>query len=462
MPKFSPKFVIPLLALTMLLTWTVLLMNKEKVLTIPTPAITLTLTPEIVSNEFFDDVPLGAGGTTLFNDTFTVGADELVDAHTPDTGTSWTKVYNAEGDDDLNVNATNDDVRPEALDAGAGAAYSADATYSDTDYQVQFTCKDCGSSDDYVYGLIRSTGTLAAANGGYVLWDMGDTTTEDPKISVVTGATTCTTLDTYDSGGAGKTYFPSNAVALFQVVGDELTAFADNVGLLYIASNRAITAANKGGMGMGALPCNNAGDFAGTTTQLLDSFSVTEVAASSTSWSNPTTTGEISNSFTNPTNAYSSNDTDATETTVGESQDYGDFGINLPAGSTVRGVSVRVEGASTASSWKEIGMEVSNDNGATWSSQLLGRVSTTVDDFLVYGHANYLWGLTWTSTDVADTDLRVRIEMNAEESTLSDLEVDHVSVRVYYDPAASTTDTVSKVQIQMGEVIIKDGEVIIQ
>jgi len=151
-----------------------------------------------------------------------------------------------------------------------------------------------------------------------------------------------------------------------------------------------------------------------------------------TGWSNPTTTGENNNDFTNPTNAYASDDSDATEATVGQKQDYGDFGFNIGAGDTIRGIEVKVEADLSSSGHWHVGVEVSNDNGATWSTQKLIQYQSPSGDIVkVAGHGRSLWGLTWTAGDLNDENFRVRIEYQAKESgSARTLQIDHVSVKV--------------------------------
>ena len=214
---------------------------------------------------------------------------------------------------------------------------------------------------------------------------------------------------------------------------------------------------------MGALPCDTAGDF-NEVDQDVDNFSVIEIAASNTGWKDPTTTGETDNNWTNPTNAYTSDNIDATESTTGTNgdQDFGDFGISL-TDETIRGVQVKVEfTADTSTEVAKVAVEVSLDNGSTWSSALAGQLENDgADDIIIYGHANYLWGETWTASDTSDDEFRVRVEFDAVESN-DNLLVDDVSVRVFYDEAEATdSDGGDPTFFQKGDSFIK-GDVFVK
>src|SRR3989338_1692212 len=388
-----------------------------------------------ISTEVF-----AAGGSLIFSDTFTDSNDTSLENHKPEIGTGWTEAYDRNGTDSLDIDTNR--LGPGVLDTTtAGSGYVANATYSSPSYQVKYTCVNCGDNDEYVYSLIRAQDTIAQNNGAYVLWDTSDQTTIDPKISRITANGSCATLDIADQGLLENALWPNNVEVVFQAIGSEISAFANNVAHLF-AIDTNIIAANKGGGGMGAFPCDTAGDLGGASEdaeQQVDNFSISKIAAYSTSYRAPTTNGEVSNDWLNPSNAYADDGSYAEEDANGGAQDYGDFGFSIPARGIIRGIQIKVEGeVGIIASWVEIGVEVSTDNGATWSSQLLGRYQSSGPDIYLFGHANYLWGLNWAAQDTADTDLRIRLEKNNGESGLAshDLEIDYAAVKIFYDMPA--------------------------
>ncbi len=75
--------------------------------------------------------------TRIVDDTFTEGSDTLLDAHTPDVGTGWTK---QEGVPNANIVAADDAVEPTA-DNGGGLVYTCAPTPADEgvdEYNVNF------------------------------------------------------------------------------------------------------------------------------------------------------------------------------------------------------------------------------------------------------------------------------------------------------------------------------------
>lgn len=395
--------------------------QKEK-LVVPFPE-----SPQIVQPAF------GASGT-IFNDTFTeASSDTNLDSHTPDTGTSWTSIYNPVGDGNVgNIDArsANDNAAFDQTDNSEGRIYSADATYSSADYLIEWLNVTAPTSDESLIVCAR----INASNQGYCghgWW----ADNHDPIIYETSGFPTCAALATHDS--TNWVEYGNNATTWFQVVGNEIGLYRKGIETtLLFATDTTYTAAGKAALGMGQICV--AGEDTSTTLPVVDDFIVYELADTKTGWNNPTTNGEISNNFTNPTDAYSSNDVYATETSTTQNHDYGDFGFSIPSGDTIRGIEVKLEMKTNDTfDYANIGVEVSNDNGATWSAQKLIRIQSTTDITQVAGHGRSLWGLTWTPTDLNDTDFRVRIQLESVESGTLTFSLDHVSVKVFHDAGAA-------------------------
>lgn len=232
-----------------------------------------------------------------------------------------------------------------------------------------------------------------------------------------------------------------------QVVGTDIAMYnANEIADIYI-SDSTHTSAGKAMVNFGSNEIDSGNDI---TTQEIDNFEIFKLADTVTGWNSPTTNGEVSNDFTNPSNANSCNDSDATSATVGNKQDYGDFGFDIRSGDTVRGIMIKVESDLSGSGWFKVGVEVSNDNGTTWSSAKIMQkedLDTGGGDVTkLAGHGQSLWGLTWTPTDVSDADFRVRVEYNAKESGNSrTLQLDCVQAKILHDAgtggsAATTTN----------------------
>ena len=147
-----------------------------------------------------------------------------------------------------------------------------------------------------------------------------------------------------------------------------------------------------------------------------------------------TTTSVAPNQFTNPTRAYISDNSYATDTVNGHQQGYSGFNLPVAPTSTISGVSIEVEAKSSDTSGCQVGVEVSSDGGTTFSSS--GSVSnvTGSDTFYTLGGATSLWGKAWSSSDFTAGSFVVRLQNidpgNAciNNSTLS---IDRVRARVY-------------------------------
>lgn len=372
----------------------------------------------------------------IFQDTFTEASNTPITSHTPDVGDGWTTIDTAETVR-IEVNAAANDMRPDGASTTDGHAVTADATYISADYQVRFTLKDLpGSSDEYLRILARYQN-----NTTFYSIDINNNSSTDPTIRRGQG----TTLVTHDN--SVWNIFAVNDVVTFQVYGTEIACFGDDeVAHLYVIDSN-ITLAGKAGVAMGGVLGASGGDM-DATHQRIDDFEVETLAETFDGWNDPTTTGETDNDFTNPTNAYAAGGSQAginwDAGTGSYAQDYGDFGLSILSGSTIRGISVKVASQTDTSGWHEFAVSVSQDNGATWSAEKIIRWEDNDGSPFekIAGHALSLWGLTWDDTDFSDANFRVRIRASGTEgSTIDDATLDHVAVKVYYDEPTGTEYT---------------------
>ena len=375
----------------------------------------------------------GTSGDKLLEDTFTdTNGVNLVD-HTPDTGTSWTVAYQAGdgtyGDEEIQSNQTINTTG----DSSEGIGMIFNGTY-DSDYQVVVDLVDITGSDDYFSPMIRMTDNGSDNIDGYYIHDLSPSTSDDLWLYRVDGNVCTTVTHTFNQGEAGGVVWGDGSTFLFQAVGDTISACntADDTCQVYIEDTGTGVTGGSAGYITGRTPCQPSGDI--NTANNLDNFVVYEIAANNTGWNDPTTTGETDNSWTNPTNAYSSDGSDATEDTLGQMQDYGDFGFDgeVTADATIYGIEVKLENADNTSNWHDVGIEISFDNGSTWETQKILRWEGTTDVDGVGGHARALWGASPTRTDILDSDFRIRLDYQAEQSSSSGARVDHVQARVFW------------------------------
>lgn len=182
-----------------------------------------------------------------------------------------------------------------------------------------------------------------------------------------------------------------------------------------------------------------------TATVLLTSimnFNVPLASAASEGFNSPTSSSTLpaSDDFTNPDKAWSSDD-DYAEGKNGDKQGYSDFGFNIPPG-TIDGIEVMVEGnqGNCTKTNRDFKVVVSNDTGNTTGTEETTGTLMVADSSTTLGSSSSLWGLAWTPSQVND-DFWLRIQARcAGMGSDGFLKLDHVSVKVYFTPEATSAD----------------------
>jgi len=160
--------------------------------------------------------------------------------------------------------------------------------------------------------------------------------------------------------------------------------------------------------------------------------------------------------WTNPTNAYSSNNVYATTTTAGLKQQYKTFGLGapetpvIPHGSTILGLRVKVECKGDAANM-EVAVRLSPDGGTVWSTAKTATPNNGSDTTLTFGDGTDLWTnispYTWNTDTITDTYLVLDIQCSNLGSGTT-LSVDHITLEVFYTTA-----------VQAGSLIyVSDGQ----
>ncbi len=156
----------------------------------------------------------------------------------------------------------------------------------------------------------------------------------------------------------------------------------------------------------------------------------------------PTNTGEDFNQWSNPTNAFSSNNQYATENTASQAQDYYDFTFAVPADATIVGmvVSIEAKGAGIAGA-NNLGVELSWDGGTTYTTTAYatGAIST-IDATYNLGGVEDTWGRSWSDSEFADATFRLKVNV-INVKVEGSISLDHVQVKVFYTEAGEGTNT---------------------
>ena len=160
-----------------------------------------------------------------------------------------------------------------------------------------------------------------------------------------------------------------------------------------------------------------------------------------TGYKNPTTTGSPRNDFTSPSNAFSSDDTRSTATTLGLKQDYATFVLGVPADATINGIEVSVEwraGFSSSPNKNYLDIDLSWDAGVAYTTiKTQNQTAGDPDNYVSSGGSADIWGRTWAAADFSDANFRCRLSYGGEEDADMSLEVDHLRVKVFHTQPAS-------------------------
>jgi len=143
----------------------------------------------------------------------------------------------------------------------------------------------------------------------------------------------------------------------------------------------------------------------------------------------PTTTSVVTAGWTNPADAYSSNNVYASTSTASAAQQYGGYGLSLPSGAKITKVEVGFEAYNPGNDG--IRITCSWDGGTSWATEYTVRPLPTSDPNLVTW-VDFTSVTSWTATKLDNTNFRTKASYTylAPQSTTY---LDWIPVRVYYD-----------------------------
>jgi hypothetical protein len=116
------------------------------------------------------------------------------------------------------------------------------------------------------------------------------------------------------------------------------------------------------------------------------------------------------------------------------------FGFNLPAGSTISGITAEVErAASNSNSIEDYDVYLLKAGAPSGNDKASTTDWTTLDSTRTYGGSTDLWGTTWTEAQVEASNFGLRLKARNLTTSSRAAYVDHVEIRVYYTPPPTTT-----------------------
>ncbi|HLF27349.1 MAG TPA: glycoside hydrolase family 6 protein [Anaerolineae bacterium] len=185
----------------------------------------------------------------------------------------------------------------------------------------------------------------------------------------------------------------------------------------------------------------------------------TPPGGNNTGWVSPSNqasqTGGDGNGFqTSPTGAFADGGTAiATDTNSGTNTNtscantgkdrhaYFAYPLSIPGGSTITGIEVRLDArVDSATGTRQMCVEVSWNNGATWTAVKTTAALSTTEASYILGSAADTWGRAWTTGELTSANFRVRIT-NVSNSTSRDFFLDWAPVRVTYTGGGGVTNT---------------------
>jgi len=132
-------------------------------------------------------------------------------------------------------------------------------------------------------------------------------------------------------------------------------------------------------------------------------------------------------------NSGTGSSTSCTNTGKDRHQFY-DYGLNIPSGATISGIEVRLDAyvTGTGASTRQICAELSWNGGTSWTAaKQLSSNLTTSETTYILGSAADNWGRSWTSSELANANFRLRLTDVASNTTTT-FRLDWASLRVTY------------------------------
>lgn len=280
--------------------------------------------------------------------------------------------------------------------------------------------------------------------------DLGDLDNDGALDAIVSGDNSV--------GTSGAEIFINNGSAVFTSQGsppnnnDGTTSVAigdlDNDGDLdYIRGN--FDASGAGGGEQNRVYTNDqAATLANTAPIAVSSSTMTGMLVYPYRGGNTFTTENISNfiDWTNPSNAATSNDTNALAQLIGDESSYylkaTNFGFNIPSSATILGVKAEVErrfDQAGGGACQIYDNAVRLIKGGTIQSTDKSNVSTwpSSDAYQTYGGATDLWGTTWTPAEINASDFGFTISAiglyTLFFTQICNVQIDHIRITVYYN-----------------------------
>ena len=171
----------------------------------------------------------------------------------------------------------------------------------------------------------------------------------------------------------------------------------------------------------------------------------TSLAATDTGWRSPSANmadsgGDDDGFELNPEKAYGDGGGSAANRdngTVGDLTDrhiYYDYGFNIPSGSTIHGIEVRLDWSlDKVEGENSMSVDLSWDGGTSWTDAMTDTTPDKKERTFTPGGTSDTWGRTWSADDFSNDNFRVRVHCYSDIEDNRDFFLDWVAVRVTYE-----------------------------
>lgn len=125
------------------------------------------------------------------------------------------------------------------------------------------------------------------------------------------------------------------------------------------------------------------------------------------------------------------------------------FGFSIPAGATIDGIVVEVEGYGTGTPylWYAGLMKTSSSDNYGYGALPYGYVTLpTSESYATLGGNARLWGTTWTPSEINASTFGVKVVATSNDATAINVYCDHIRITVYYTLPSQPGSRQSQIQ----------------
>jgi hypothetical protein len=137
--------------------------------------------------------------------------------------------------------------------------------------------------------------------------------------------------------------------------------------------------------------------------------------------------------------------------TVSDAHDFSTFGINIPTGSTINGITVIGDGKYDSNTGTNtFCIFLSHDGGTSWSTPLETADIGNTDAAFTLGGSSNTWGRTWSVNELSNANFKIRV-MSVVANSARDAFIDYLAVNIDYTLPPPTIASAANQSFQIGQ-----------